>query len=587
MTKPKIITMTKDYCDYLRDESRKVGKAATISFPQSEEEIINTIKLFSARNEKITIQGARTGITAGAVPDGGHILNLEKMDKITGLRCENGKFILSVQPGVKLIDLRKAISKKNFDTSQWSVKSIETLEKMKKAGDFFFPPDPTETTASIGGMVACNASGARSFYYGSTRKYVQGLSIILSDGTKLRITRNNQKADGYFFTLETDTGRIIKSEVPKYQMPKVKNASGYFACKDMDLIDLFIGSEGTLGVITEIDILLIKKPRYTWGGLFFFNNEDDAIDFVNCLRGDMNYLRSDIFHNSAAAEATNACNNSTNACNKSAATYEISAASQQKDFQKESFESYIDLSYAHVNSNSSFKLVAIEYFDSNSLELLRKQKRDSGSFTKIPDIKPEYNTAIYVEFDDDCEEAIADSMIEAAKRAQLCNGKEEDNWIAHTPQLMEQMKFFRHAVPEAVNSIIDQRRKIDPGITKLGTDMAVPDDKLKEVIRMYRSDLEKNNFEFVMFGHIGNNHIHVNILPRSMEEYIRGKELYRKWAEKILSEGGTISAEHGIGKLKNEFLELMYGSAGMEEMLKVKKALEPKFILNQGNLFNV
>jgi D-lactate dehydrogenase (cytochrome) len=152
---------------------------------------------------------------------------------------------------------------------------------------------------------------------------------------------------------------------------------------------------------------------------------------------------------------------------------------------------------------------------------------------------------------------------------------------------MEQMKFFRHAVPEAVNSIIDQRRKIDPGITKLGTDMAVPDDKLKEVIRMYRSDLEKNNFEFVMFGHIGNNHIHVNILPRSMEEYIRGKELYRKWAEKILSEGGTISAEHGIGKLKNEFLELMYGSAGMEEMLKVKKALEPKFILNQGNLFNV
>jgi D-lactate dehydrogenase (cytochrome) len=168
-----IINITKDYYDYLRDESRKVGKAATISFPQNEGEVINTIALLSAGNQKITIQGARTGITAGAVPDGGHILNLEKMNKITGLRCDNDEFILTVQPGVLLIDLRKAISRKSFDTCQWSGESIEALERMKKAGDFFFPPDPTETTASIGGMVACNASGARSFYYGPTRKYVQ------------------------------------------------------------------------------------------------------------------------------------------------------------------------------------------------------------------------------------------------------------------------------------------------------------------------------------------------------------------------------------------------------------------------------
>ena len=146
---------------------------------------------------------------------------------------------------------------------------------------------------------------------------------------------------------------------------------------------------------------------------------------------------------------------------------------------------------------------------------------------------------------------------------------------------------FRHTVPEAVNSIIDQRRKKDPDITKLGTDMAVPDNKLKEVIKMYKLDLEENNFEYVMFGHIGNNHIHVNILPRNMEEYTRGKELYKKWAEKILHDGGTVSAEHGIGKLKNNFLELMYGQAGIKDMVKVKKALEPKLILNNGNLFSV
>jgi len=547
--------MTEDYHDYLKDESRKIGKATSISFPQSEEEIINTIELLSGSNEKITIQGARTGITAGAVPNGGHIINIEKMNKITGLRYDNDKFILSVQPGVRLINLRKAISKKNFDTSQWSRESIEALEKMKKAGDFFFPPDPTETTASIGGMVACNASGARSFYYGPTRKYVQSLSIILSDGSKLRITRNNQKAEGYSFILKTDTGRIIKGEVPKYEMPRVKNASGYYVHKDMDLIDLFIGSEGTLGIITEIEIVLLKRPRYTWGGLFFFNNEDGAIDFVNCLK-------SDIFH---------------------------FAASQKKDYMEIIRPLIDDENIKHTCKKGYVKIkpVAIEYFDSNALELLRRQKRDNKSFSKIPDIKPEYNTSIYVEFDGDSEEDVEDSMIEAARRAQLCYGKEEDNWVAHSPQLIEQMKFFRYAVPEAVNSIIDKRRKKDPGITKLGTDMAVTDDKLREVIEMYRSDLEENGFEYVMFGHIGNNHIHVNILPKSMEEYTRGKELYKKWAQKISREGGTVSAEHGIGKLKNDFLELMYGQTGIKDMVKIKKTLEPKLILNQGNLFNI
>ena len=153
-------------------------------------------------------------------------------------------------------------------------------------------------------------------------------------------------------------------------------------------------------------------------------------------------------------------------------------------------------------------------------------------------------------------------MIDAARRSELCGGKEENNWIASTPQLMECMKLFRHAVPEAVNLIIDQRRRKDPKITKLGTDMAVPDDKLEEVMKMYKSDLVEHGFESVMFGHIGDNHIHVNILPRTMEEYYKGKELYAKWADKVLEVGGTVSAEHGIGKLKIDFLEMMYRATG-------------------------
>jgi D-lactate dehydrogenase (cytochrome) len=532
-------SITIDYYEYLKDESRKEGKADSISFPCSEKEIIDIILFLNKDKTKVTIQGARTGITAGAVPEEGHILNLKKMNRITGLRYEKGHFFLSVQPGVLLTDVRKAIAKKDFDTSGWSQESIETLRKMKTAGDFFFPPDPTETTASIGGMVACNASGARSFYYGPTRKYVEGLSVILADGSTIRLKRNIQKSNGYSFCLKTDTGRLIQGKVPKYCMPNVKNASGYFAEGNMDLIDLFIGSEGTLGIASEIEIRLLKKPKYTWGGMFFFQQEENAVKFVRLLREN----RENEYIENARLNA---------------------------GFS----ERFIDI-----------KPVAIEYFNSESLDLLRRQKENINAFSQIPDIKKEFNSAIYVEFDEDSEEDIIDSMIDAARRSELCGGKEENNWIASTSQLMECMKLFRHAVPEAVNLIIDQRRRKDPKITKLGTDMAVPDDKLEEVMKMYKSDLVEHGFESVMFGHIGDNHIHVNILPRTMEEYYKGKELYAKWADKVLEVGGTVSAEHGIGKLKIDFLEMMYGQQGIREMTAVRNIFDPYNMLNSGNLF--
>ena len=133
--------------------------------------------------------------------------------------------------------------------------------------------------------------------------------------------------------------------------------------------------------------------------------------------------------------------------------------------------------------------------------------------------------------------------------------------------------------------MIDQRRRKDPDITKLGTDMAVPDDRLEEVMQMYRADLTEEGFDSVMFGHIGDNHIHVNILPRTMEEYDRGKELYKKWAGKVLDAGGTVSAEHGIGKLKVNFLKMMYGQEGINGMKIVRKAFDPDGIMNVGNLF--
>ena len=133
--------------------------------------------------------------------------------------------------------------------------------------------------------------------------------------------------------------------------------------------------------------------------------------------------------------------------------------------------------------------------------------------------------------------------------------------------------------------LIGERKKTIPELTKLGTDMSVPDEGLEKVMRMYRAGLEAAGLEHVIFGHIGNNHVHVNILPRSMKEYEQGKALYLDWEKQVVDWGGSVSAEHGIGKIKTEFLELMYDEEGVQKMRKLKQLFDPQGLLNPGNLF--
>ena len=140
-------------------------------------------------------------------------------------------------------------------------------------------------------------------------------------------------------------------------------------------------------------------------------------------------------------------------------------------------------------------------------------------------------------------------------------------------------------MPEAVNLLIDERKRSNAELTKLGTDMSVPDEHLEAVIAMYNAGLRENGLESVIFGHIGNNHVHVNILPNSIEEYDRGKSLYLTWARQIVELGGSVSAEHGIGKIKVAFLKLMYGEEGIAQMRALKRLFDPEMALNVGNLF--
>jgi D-lactate dehydrogenase (cytochrome) len=140
-------------------------------------------------------------------------------------------------------------------------------------------------------------------------------------------------------------------------------------------------------------------------------------------------------------------------------------------------------------------------------------------------------------------------------------------------------------VPETINSILAERKKQYPGIHKLGTDMAVPDEHLKEMWALYKSRCDALGLEWAAFGHIGNNHIHVNIMPRNMDELEKGMQLYAEFAKKTVEFGGAVSAEHGIGKIKSHFLPLMFNPAQIQQMRNVKQALDPQGLLNPNNIF--
>jgi D-lactate dehydrogenase (cytochrome) len=510
-----------DYPDYLRDESRRAGHADSISFPRSEADIRRVLAWAGSTGVPITIQGARTGITGGATPDGGHILNLSTMKAMTGLRPHphgNG-YLLRVQPGVRLSDIQSAAARCDFDTRDWSAESMAALDALRGGNvPHFFPPDPTETTAAVGGATACNASGARSFAYGPTRAHVHGLRVVLADGDVLVLERGRERAARRTFELRTESGRIIRGDLPTYRMPDVKSAAGLFVRDDMDMVDLFIGAEGTLGVLSEIEIHLLPQPAVRCGLTVFLPDEASALDLVRRGR-----------------EATTP--------------------------------------------------VAIEFVNHSALDLLRQQRVANPAFADIPELPRDWHSSVYFEFHEPSQDEAETAIETLAELIDACGGDADATWMADTAHDLERFKAFRHAIPEAVNLQIDVRRKTEPALTKLGTDLSVPDGRLEEVMRLYRDDLAQSGLEHVCFGHIGNNHVHVNILPRTMAEYDTGKQLYLQWATKVVAMGGSVSAEHGIGKLKVAMLETMFGGDGIDAMRRVKRTFDPHGLLNRGNLF--
>ena len=301
MNKELIVSAENIGAEYLRDESRSTGYADCAVFAQSADDVICALSYAKENDLAVTIQGGRTGLAAAAVPYGGLILNLSKMNRITGMSKKDGKYILHVEPGVVLLELRKQISTRKIDITGWSEESRNTFIAFSGDKEQFFPTDPTETSATLGGMAACNASGARSYRYKAMRRHVEGMRMILTDGRAVTIHRGEVSANGLFASLPCEDGSTVDFILPSFKMPSVKNASGYFAAPDMDLVDLLVGSDGTLGVIVELYLILDPLPDAIWGAACLFDDEQKALRFVELAKGVKSVASLEYFDTGALA----------------------------------------------------------------------------------------------------------------------------------------------------------------------------------------------------------------------------------------------------------------------------------------------
>lgn len=471
---------------YLEDYSNlKGGFAEALLIPETEQDVINFLKDASLKKIAVTISGAGTGVCGGRIPFGGVILSLEKLNKIISIQASSptgqaGK--ATVQAGVILENFLNAVEDNTL----------------------FYPPDPTEKSSFIGANVATGASGARTFKFGTTRDFVTRIRAILSTGEVVDIKRGAIFADkNGVLEIPTTSRRKIKVDIPKYRMPSIKNAAGYYSRPGMDAVDLFIGQDGTLAVITEVELKLLDKPYNILDCYAFFENDRDCLEFI----------------------------------------YEAKRA---------------------------MDAMSLEYFDGNALNLLRKRHSEIPSQAKAACFFEQITNP------DNEDKLISEwSLLMEAHKADL-----DKTWFGQTKKERSRLRDFRHDVPDMVNEIVKQRN-----LTKIGTDIAVPDDKLDEMLNFYKTNLINLGIPYLMFGHIGNSHIHVNILPKDKTEHMKAKNIYIEFVKKAISLGGTISAEHGIGKMKHDYLKLMYGKGGIEQMVKVKKALDAACILGLDNIF--
>ncbi len=495
---------------YAADESNTffAEDVEAVVFPETAEHVAEVLRGANDTLSPVTISGGGTGLTGARVATcGGLVMTMELMRHA---RAREGFRPLSREHQ----GLDYTIQVASGGERAWCPPAI-TLEALEAllAPDLLFPPAPTERSAMIGGAVAANASGARSFMHGATRDWIEALQVVLPTGDTLHLARGDVTADGRILRFASDEGTRYEVRAPSYDMPETKNAAGLYAADGMDLIDLFVGAEGILGVVTGVLVRLTPRPTL-FSDTAFFGSEEAALAHADRLRD---------------------------------------AARQ------------------------GLPIISVEFYDEGALRFMADH----------PQVRPEHQSAIFTELDADDEstiEALAEIIIESDPI---------DDWFADSDRELEAQRDLRHMLPESVNTWLRAH-----GTDKLCTDYAVPPEAFDRMMVAYHEACAafldatgRPDSSAVLFGHLGDYHLHVDFLPADADEEDASMQQYIFLARTAIDLGGTITAEHGVGKKtlpiegrRVPYLELMYGREGLEEIARAKLALDPNAILNRGNM---
>jgi len=482
--------------EYRSDESRLQGPAPEIIYlPRSTAEAALAVRRAREAGLNIAVGGGRTGIAGGAVPsESCAVVSVERLTFEPELRRAGDEWRVRVGAGTTLEELQDYLDGNSPETP------------------LLYPVDSTERSATIGGTIATNASGARTLFYGPTRDWVRRLRVVTAEGQVLDLERGDVCAkDGNFWICADGKRRTVPIEaVPR---PCTKHTAGYYLQPGMDAVDLFVGSEGTLGIVTEAELALTEKPAGRLFVTFFIREDEDMIRLVRHFR---------------RAEAP--------------------------------------------------EPLALEYLDPRAVDLLRE---DGGHTSVLPD---DMRAGLYAEFPFGSESELDGIYEQCSALLRSADLEPARSWAGFGRRDMEQMKELRHAVPEAVNARIGQIRREHSEVHKVGTDMAVPPGELDEMMDLYRRRVEEEDLRHVIFGHAGDGHVHVNILPACRGDVKKAEKLYEEFARAAVRLGGSVAAEHGIGRIKKPFLQMQYSQKSLDAMRRVKDALDPAGVLNPGVL---
>ncbi|KRE88801.1 dimethylmenaquinone methyltransferase [Frateuria sp. Soil773] len=424
-----------------RDNSRYERLPEAVVFPAAHAQVEALVRACREHRVPLTARGGGTSSTGASVPvQGGVVANFMRMDRI--VRIDPDDRLAVVEPGV----------------------TNEALQQALAPHGFFWAPDPGSAPwCTVGGNLACNASGPHAVKYGSTRDNVLGLAAVAGTGESFRCG--------------TQT---------------TKSATGY------DLARLLVGSEGTLAVITEATLKLTPKPA--------------------ALRT----LRASYRDAASAARAV-----------------------------------------ARIMAQPATPC-ALEFMDALALKLARDHQPEAGV--------PQVEALLMIELDGAADALdAATAAVEAAARVDGLLHLEVARDEAQTRALWA----ARKALSLAQRAVTQH---------KINEDVVVPVSRLPELVDSVRTLSEKHAVPIVSFGHAGNGNLHVNLLPRDLDEIERAYAALPELFARVIALGGTISGEHGIGMVKREFMPLAMSGETLGLMRGIKAVFDPDGILNPGKL---